>query len=170
MHGHPPPTPTGQGQGLPVPDPPPPSMEKVPGQESGREEARTESEAESRLCSDVWRSVSQLRFLAPQRWFLANCAQFMSNPKQMGPRPAPTRLPHSPPDPGAPESREGPPPSNQAARPPAGRAGHGPFWGAAPSSGREVQAQPRPGACPCHRVWSVRQPHRCHCSPHTERR
>lgn len=119
---------------------PPPGMEKVPGTESWREEARLESEAERRLCSDIWRSVSQLRFLAPESWFLANCVQFVSNPKQMGLCPAPTRLRlrlrHSPPDPGAPESREGPPASNQAARPPAGKVGRSPFWGVAQPSGR----------------------------------
>lgn len=72
-----------------------------------------ESQGESQLCLDIWRSVSK-SFLALRRWFLASCAQFVSNSKQMGLCPAPTQLQ------GPRRAVEGLPPSDQAERPPGG--------------------------------------------------
>lgn len=86
-----------------------------------------ESQGESQLCLDIWRSVSKSCFLALRSWFLASCAQFVSNSKQMGLCPAPTQLQ------GPQRAVEGLPPSDQAERPPRGVAQppkhhRGPHW------------------------------------------
>lgn len=139
-----------------------------PWSEMRREGAGMESEVGS---AQTRRSASQLRFLAPQSWSLANCVQFTSNPKQMGLCPAPTRFPHSPPDPGAPRKRGGGPPApNQAARPPAGRAGRRPSRGAAQSSAGPGGPGPAPPWCRplSRRVVSVADTRMASLPPHGE--